>query len=263
MNGNATLLQAGDPPAVGVEKPAGRSPILFISDHAGRVIPQRLGTLGLEAPDLDRHIACDLGIYEVTTRMAAALDATYVFQRYSRLVIDCNRRARDAQSIVAESDGTIVPGNQDLDAAERLRREREILEPYHNEIDRVFADRTARRRPTAVFCMHSCTDRLRRDAVQRPWHIGVIADKDWRIGDPLIELLEAETEFRIGRNQPYSVNMAADYTVPLHCEARGVPYVEIEIRQDLIGDEAGQAAFARRLADIFPRAVAKAGVLAD
>ena len=262
MNGNASLLQAGDPSPVGLENPAAKSPILFISDHAGRAFPRTLGTLGLDEPELSRHIAWDIGIYGVTTHLAKALDAAYVFQPYSRLVIDCNRKARDAQSIAAVSDGTVVPGNSSLSDAERRSREREILEPYHREIERVLAERAARRQPTAIFAMHSCTDRLKRDTEQRPWHVGVIADSDWRIGDRLIELLEAETQYRIGRNQPYSVNMEADYTVPVHCEARGIPYVEIELRQDLIGDAKSQAEWARLLAGIFPRAVEKADVLA-
>lgn len=262
MNGNASLLQAGDPSPVGLENPAAKSPILFISDHAGRAFPRALGTLGLEEPELSRHIAWDIGIYGVTTQLAKALDAAYVFQPYSRLVIDCNRKPRDAQSIVTVSDGTVVPGNGNLSNADCSNREREILEPYHREIERVLVDRAMRRQPTAIFAMHSCTDRLKRDKEQRPWHVGVIADTDWRIGDRLIELLEAETPYRIGRNQPYSVNMEADYTVPVHCEARGIPYVEIELRQDLIGDANRQAEWAKLLAGIFPRAVERADVLA-
>ncbi|MDQ7250343.1 N-formylglutamate amidohydrolase [Dongia sedimenti] len=262
MTGNATLLQAGDPLPVGLENPAAKSPILFISDHAGRAFPRALGTLGLDAPELSRHIAWDIGIYGVTTHLAKMLDATYLFQPYSRLVIDCNRRPRDAQSIATVSDGTVVPGNSNLSEIERRIREREILEPYHREIERVLADRAARRHSTVIFAMHSCTDRLKRDAEPRPWHVGVIADTDWRIGDRLIELLEAETEYRIGRNQPYSVNMEADYTVPIHCEARGIPYVEIELRQDLIGDAKSQLEWATLLAGILPRAVEKSDVLA-
>jgi predicted N-formylglutamate amidohydrolase len=262
LKGNASLLQAGDPSPAGLENSAAKSPILFISDHAGRAFPRSLGTLGLAEPELSRHVAWDIGIYGVTTHLARALDATYVFQPYSRLVIDCNRKAGDAQSIVTVSDGTVVPGNRDLSDAERRSREREILEPYHREIERVLADRAARGQASVIFAMHSCTDRLKRDTEQRPWHVGVIAATDWRIGDRLIELLEAETEYRIGRNQPYSVNMEADYTVPVHCEARGIPYVEIELRQDLIGDAKRQTEWAKFLAGIFPRAIEKANVLA-
>ena len=260
MNASATLLQAGDPPAFGVENPTAKSPILFVSDHAGRAIPQALGTLGLDEVERARHIGWDIGIYGVTTRLAKALDATYVFQPYSRLVIDCNRKAGDPQSIVVASDTTEVPANRDLAKADRRMRESAILEPYHREIRRVLDARARKNQPTALFLMHSCTDKLRRDQKPRPWEIGVIAETDWRIGNPLIELLEAETDLRVGRNQPYSVDMQADYTVPLYGEAQGIPYVEIEIRQDLIGDEKGQAKWAELLAGIFPRAVAKARV---
>lgn len=262
MTGNATLLQAGDPSAVGLENASAKSPILFISDHAGRAVPKRLGTLGLDEAERSRHIGWDIGIYGVTTNLARSLGATYVFQPYSRLVIDCNRRPGDAQSIVVESDGTVIPANRDIAAVDRRSRESEILEPYHRAIDEVLADRARRGQPTAIIAMHSCTDRLKRDKERRPWHVGVIAETDWRIGDPLIELLEAETGYVIGRNQPYSVNMAADYTVPIHCEARGIPYVEIELRQDLIGDEKSQAEWARLLAGIFPRALDMSNILA-
>jgi predicted N-formylglutamate amidohydrolase len=262
LTDKASLLRAGDPAAFGIENPSAGSPILFVSDHAGRAIPQALGTLGLDEAALSRHIAWDIGIYGVTTRLARALDATYVFQPHSRLVIDCNRRAGDSQSIAPRSDGTVVPGNLNITEAERAAREREILGPYHLAIQQVFADRARRGQPTVMFCMHSCTDRLQQDPTPRPWQIGVIAHKDWRIGDPLIELLRAETGLCVGRDKPYTVNMETDYTVPLHGEARGVPYVEIEIRQDLIGDEQGQAEWAKLLAGIFPRAVERAGVLA-
>jgi len=262
LNGSATLLQAGDPSAVGLENATATSPILFISDHAGRAIPKALGTLGLDEAERSRHIGWDIGIYGVTTSLARALDAAYVFQPYSRLVIDCNRRAGDSQSIVVESDGTQVPANRGITEADRRSREREILEPYHRAIEQVLADRAARGQPTVIFAMHSCTDRLKRDKEPRPWHVGVIAETDWRIGDPLIEVLRAETDYVIGRNQPYSVSMAADYTVPIHCEARKIPYVEIELRQDLIGDAGRQAEWARLLAGIFPRALEKSNILA-
>ncbi|MEF2548184.1 N-formylglutamate amidohydrolase [Aurantimonas sp. E1-2-R+4] len=257
-----TLLQSGDPAPVGVENPGGASPILFVSDHAGVAIPAALGTLGLDATQLARHIAYDIGIYGVTTRLARALDAAYVFQPYSRLVIDCNRRPGMAQSIMTESDGTVVPGNRGLSEAAVVARQSEILAPYHNEILATLAARKARGLPTVLFAMHSCTPIFGGEPGPRPWDIGILADKDWRIGDPLIALLEDETDLCVGRNQPYSVNAESDYTIPLHAEGPGLPYVEIEIRQDLIGDEAGQRQWATLLADVFPRAVAASRVLA-
>ncbi|WP_224004681.1 N-formylglutamate amidohydrolase [Aureimonas sp. SA4125] len=258
---SATLLQAGDPPAFGTENDDSLSPLLFVADHAGREIPRALGSLGLDAAAMDRHVAYDIGIHGVTTRLARDLGATYVYQPYSRLVIDCNRRPGVAQSIMTESDGTVVPGNAGLADADISRRQTEILMPYQSEIERVLKARKARGIPTVLFAMHSCTPVFGGEPGPRPWHIGVLADKDWRIGNPLIEILSAETQFCIGRNQPYSVNSETDYTVPLHAEANGLPYVEIEIRQDLIGTEAGQLEWAELLREVFPRAVERAGVI--
>lgn len=109
--------------------------------------------------------------------------------------------------------------------------------------------------------MHSCTPLLATAPEPRPWHISVLADKDWRIADPLLELLQGNGDLCVGRNQPYTVNAEADYTIPVHAEPSGMPYVEIEIRQDLISGVEGQMEWARRLEDVFPRAIEAAGVL--
>ena len=259
MNG---LLGPEDIEAATVQNPAGASAILFISDHAGRTIPRRLGSLGLTETELDRHIAWDIGIQGVTSLLSDRLDAAYIYQPYSRLVIDCNRRPGSAQSIMETSDGTDIPGNRGLTREAMLARETEILKPYHDRIRRVLDQRRAAGRPTVIFAMHSCTPRLVGDAEPRPWHVGVIAHQDWRIGEPLMELLTAETDLCVGRNKPYSVSMEMDYTVPVHCEDRKLPYVEIEIRQDLIGTEADQKRWAELLYGILPRSVERAGVLA-
>jgi predicted N-formylglutamate amidohydrolase len=261
LTANPTLLQAGDLPAFGTENDDSLSPILFVADHAGRAIPQALGSLGLDKAAMARHIAYDIGIHGVTMQLARDLGATYLYQPYSRLVIDCNRRPGVAQSIMTWSDGTAVPGNEGLTDDDVRRRQTEILVPYQTEIERVLKARAARGVPTVLFAMHSCTPVFGGEPGPRPWHIGVLADQDWRIGNPLIDILTAETKFCIGRNQPYSVNPETDYTVPLHAEANGLPYVEIEIRQDLIGDKAGQLEWAALLRDVFPRAVERAGVL--
>jgi predicted N-formylglutamate amidohydrolase len=255
------LLQPGDPEPVGVEMPHGSSPLVFVSDHAGRAVPRRLGDLGLDEAERARHIGWDIGVYGVTTVLASALDAVYLFQPYSRLVIDCNRRPGSPGSIPAVSDGTRVSGNERLSTEQRRAREDAILRPYHHQIRRVLAERRAARLPAVLISMHSCTPRLRTAPVRRPWEISAIADRDWRVGDALIALLEAETDLCVGRNQPYTVDAENDYTVPLHAEANGLPYVEIGLRQDLIEDEAEQRQWARLLADVLPRAIAASGAL--
>lgn len=255
------LLAPDEPEPVAVQNPHAGSPILFTSDHAGRAIPRRLGTLGLGDADLERHIAWDIGIQGVTSSLADKLGATYIYQRYSRLVIDCNRRPGNSQSVMLISDGTDILGNRNLTADEVRARETEILHPYHEVIDRELERRQAEGRPTVIFSMHSCTPIFGNDP-PRPWHIGVIAHSDWRIGDALIDLLAAETDLCVGRNKPYEVAMDIDYTVPIHAEGRGLPYVEIEIRQDLIGDARGQLHWAELLSGVLPQVVERSGVLA-
>ncbi|MDJ0933585.1 N-formylglutamate amidohydrolase [Breoghania sp.] len=149
------------------------------------------------------------------------------------------------------SDGIRIPGNEGFSRQQIEARRTEILEPYQKKIAYTRDARRAASQPTLFFSMHSCTP-VFGNQPPRPWHIGIMSDGDWRIGDALIEFLEKETNFCIGRNQSYEINTATDYTIPVHAIGRSLPYVEIEIHQDLIGDEAGQQAWADLLTDIFP-----------
>ncbi len=263
MNAKTRLLRHDDPPPCEVERPESTSPILFVSDHAGRAVPQALGTLGLDEAELSRHISHDIGIYGVTAEIARALDTTYLFQRYSRLVIDCNRRPRNQQSVPTVSDGTLIPGNVDLTEDETAAREDEIMRPYHSRIETELAGRAAQGRPTVLFSMHSYTEQMRSAPSHRPWEICVMAARDWRLADALVQVLQSDTALCVGINEPYVVDMEMDYTVPIHAEGRNIPYVEIEIRQDLIADATGQQDWATLLSDIFPKAIAKSGILQE
>lgn len=254
------MLLPDEPEPVVCVNEHGASPFAFVSDHAGRKIPERLGTLGLQEPDLSRHIAWDIGIRDVTEPISKSLGAPYLYQQYSRLVIDCNRRPNIDESIVDISDGTFIPGNKGLSPLEVRERHIKILEPYHNRITEVLDRRQARGQPTVLISMHSCTPQLTSDATMRPWQIGVIAHNDWRVGNALIDLLTEETSITVGRNQPYCVDMEKDFTVPVYGEGRGLPYVEIEIRQDLISDPAGQRQWSELLIRILPRVLERLGV---
>ena len=244
-----TLLGEGDPSPVLIERPDGASPILLCCDHAGNAVPARLHGLGLPAAALDRHIGIDIGALGVAAGLAERLDAMLVAQRYSRLVIDCNRRPAQATSIPQISDGTAIPGNQGLSAADRRQREREILAPYQATIGMELDRRATGGRAVAIVTVHSFTPRM--NDADRPWHLGVIHGDDDRGARTLRTLIDetgAADGLTIGWNQPYIVEMDVDFTLPIHAEERGLPYVELEIRQDLIGDVAGQAAWADRLA---------------
>jgi predicted N-formylglutamate amidohydrolase len=244
------LLAADEPPPFEIARPEGASPFLIICDHAGRRLPRALGDLGLPAAERARHIAWDIGAGEVARRLGALLDAVVVTQRYSRLVIDCNRPPGSQDSIARASERTVVPGNSDIDASAADRRAREIFHPYHDAIRAELRRQATRRRPTFLVAIHSFTPVFM--DVCRPWHAGVLYLRDGRLAAPLLRRLRDEPDLVVGDNEPYRADESSDYSIVEHAERRGLPYVELEIRQDLIADASGQTAWAERLARLLP-----------
>jgi predicted N-formylglutamate amidohydrolase len=249
-----SLLAEDEPAPVTTDRPNGTSRLFLACDHAGRRVPRALGRLGLPEEAFERHIAWDIGIEAVSLALSAALDATLVRQAYSRLVIDCNRPGGVASSIPVISEATAIPGNVGISAAEAEARRREIFAPYHDRLRAALDQRAAAGRPTILIAMHSFTPVYH--GVARPWHIGTLYGRDARLATILRDLLRAEGDLVVGDNEPYSVSDATDYTIPVHGEARGLPHVGIEIRQDHITDPAGQAEWAERLGRLLPRAAA-------
>ena len=242
------LLAADEPPPVLALRLHGRSNFVIVVDHAARRIPRRLNDLGLPAAELQRHIAWDIGALEVARQVAAALDAPLVAQNYSRLVIDCNRDPKVPTSIPRMSESTEIPGNLQLSAADIAARRTEIFEPYHQRIRALLDERAAAGRPTILVAQHSMTNIYH--GVRREMHAAVLYNRDRRFAGLVLDRLQREAGLNIGDNQPYFVSDETDYTIPRHGEARGLPYVEIELRQDLVGDAAGQAEWARRMARV-------------
>jgi predicted N-formylglutamate amidohydrolase len=251
----ARLLEDDEPPPFEVEHRAGGSRFVIICDHAGRRLPRALGSLGLGPEDLQRHIAWDIGARGVALRLGAALDAFVACQRYSRLVIDCNRELGEASSIAVSSERTPIPGNQGISPEQAAARVREIFEPYHDQIRGELDRRREQQRQAILIAVHSFTPVFL--DVARPWHAGVLFNRDARLAEPLLRLLRAEGDLVVGCNEPYAVTDDSDYSVNHHGAARDLPHVEIEIRQDLIADEAGQIAWAQRLARLLPLAAAE------
>jgi predicted N-formylglutamate amidohydrolase len=246
------LLAPDEPPAAIAHNEGGRSPFFLTCDHAGRAIPRRLGSLGLPETELNRHIAIDIGALGVAEQLSLRLDAPLIAQPYSRLVIDSNRAPEVASSIVEISELTAIPGNRDLSPAEIEARRREIFEPYHRRIVAALDQRQQRGQSTVLVAMHSFTPVFK--GVARPWQIGVLYNRDARLATIMLDLLRREGDLTVGDNEPYAVGDLSDYTIPVHGEQRGIPHVELEIRQDLIANAAGQTAWANRLARILPEA---------
>lgn len=243
----ARLLADDDPEPVGfVDRDTG-SPFVVICDHAGNAVPVLLAGLGLPPEELARHIAIDIGALAVAERVAARLGAPLVFQRYSRLVVDCNRLPSAPDSMAETADGTPVPGNRNLDPAARQARLSELLDPYHGRIETLLDARAADGRPTLLVSVHSFTPALRVQRKDRPWDVGLCWHRDARLSRLVIEGLSAEPGLRIGENEPYSVDMVKDYSIPVHGEGRGLPYVEFEVRQDHLATVEAAELWAERL----------------
>jgi predicted N-formylglutamate amidohydrolase len=218
--------------------------LLLLCDHAVNALPPAYGTLGLPATELQRHIAYDIGAYGVTRRVARALGAPAISTRFSRLLIDVNRGLDDPTLIMRLSDGAVIPGNRRVDTAEHDRRVDTYYEPYHQAIDQLIEQCSAAGVPPVLLSIHSFTDKWK--DVPRPWHAAVLWDRDHRFALPLLKALRTETGLLIGENEPYDGKLAGD-CMWQHGTRRGLAHAILEVRQDLIRDEAGQTVWAERI----------------
>ena len=223
------------------------SGLIILCDHAGNRLPAEYGDLGLPAAEFSRHIAYDPGAAAVAQALARQLGAPAALANFSRLLIDANRGTDDPTLIMRLSDGTIVPANADVDGRERERRIGRFHAPYHAAIDHAIERAIAAGRAPALVSIHSFTPVWRGKV--RPWHAGILWDADPRLAAPLVAALRADSALVIGDNEPYSGALAND-TLHRHGTGRGLAHALIEIRQDLIGDQAGAGAWAERLAAI-------------
>src|SRR3982074_1025499 len=242
------LLGSTDVPPVFEDNAAGGSPFLLTCDHYGRLIPQSLGDLGMPAGERARHFAWDIGVGGVREALSKQLGAHLIAQRYSRLVIDCNRPPDAPGSIPRISEATVISGNEGLarDAIEARRRW--IFDPYHRRIPEGVDAPPRDSVPTVLVSLHIFTPVYA--GIARPWHIGTLYHRDTKLPPLLLKLLRAEADLVVGDNEPYAGSAETDYTIPVHGEARGLMNTGIEIRQDLIADHAGERLWADRLARI-------------
>jgi predicted N-formylglutamate amidohydrolase len=229
--------------------------LLVICDHAVNAIPEPYGTLGLSPEQLQRHIAYDIGALAVAREVSRILQAPAVTSRFSRLFIDPNRGLDDPTLIMRISDGAVVPGNRKLDEAERDRRVNACYAPYHAALDATIDACIASGVPPVLLSVHSFTECWK--GIPRPWHAAILWDRDYRFSVPLLEALRAEEGIVVGENEPYDGKLAGD-CMWLHGTRRGLAHTIVEVRQDLIRDEAGQRAWGKRLAEAVRSVLARA-----
>ena len=231
------------------------SGVLLLCDHADNAFPDGYGTLGMPADQLERHIAYDPGAAAITRRMSELLGAPAVMTRYSRLLIDPNRGEDDPTLIMRLSDGAIVPGNAQVTEAEIQKRINLYYRPYHIAVDEVIDAMLAAGKPPMIFSIHSFTENWR--GWLRPWHAGVLWDRDPRLAMPLLEALRADPDnLVVGDNEPYMGALRGD-CVHKHATTRGLANALIEVRQDLIRHPEGAALWAAKLAGMLTGILAK------
>jgi predicted N-formylglutamate amidohydrolase len=246
------------PAAFLTEEGAADAKILLVCDHASPVIPPDLDELGLAAANRLCHVAWDIGAAHVTRLLAKRLGCSAVLAGISRLVIDCNRQPGDPTSIPSCSCGVPIPGNQSLGEAELRSRAERWFWPYHTEIGNRIGQLWRQGSAPAVVAIHSFTPCIH-GGQPRPWHVGVLWNRDPRMAVPLLNSLSARGDLVVGDNQPYS-GREINYTLDTHAGAAGLPNVSFEIRQDLLMDEAGCRAWADLLAEELAPVLADPGL---
>jgi predicted N-formylglutamate amidohydrolase len=222
--------------------------LVLLADHATNRLPSEYGRLGLPDSAFERHIAYDIGVEALVRRLAARLGVPAVMSCFSRLLIDPNRGEDDPTLIMKISDGAIIPGNHPITPEEWEARLDRFHRPYHQAVSKMLADvGTASGKAPLVISVHSYTPAWK--GVARPWHAAILWDSDPRAVSPLIAELESSGDILVGNNEPYDGALRGD-TMYRHCMETGIPHALIEVRQDLIGDDAGVAEWDERLGPI-------------
>jgi len=229
---------------------------LITCDHATNRVPEWVGggSLGIAPEDMARHIAYDVGAAGVARHLGEAMGATVIGSDFSRLVIDPNRGEDDPTLLMRLYDGTVIPANRDADAAERERRLTALHRPYHAAIEALAGTRPDR----AICAIHSFTPQLR-GRMARPWEVAVLYSLDDQILSPLLIERCRSHGWVTGDNQPYIGHLAGD-SIDRHALSKGRPNVLIEVRNDLIRDDAGQKLWAGRLAMVLDGLLEEAGL---
>ena len=235
--------------------PTAMTGLILLCDHARNAVPPEICDLGLPPEDMGRHIAWDVGARGVTLGLAAWLGAGAVLSTFSRLVIDPNRGEDDPTLVMRLYDGSIIPGNRNVDQAEIERRKNAYHRPYHAAIRAAIDEIVAMGLTPVLVSIHSFTPQFKGRA-WRPWHIALLWDRDDRLLRPLLARLRAEEDLVVGDNEPYTGRLHGD-CMWTHGTARGLPHVLIEIRNDLIETPDDQANWAARLAPMIRDAVAE------
>ncbi|PHR22422.1 MAG: N-formylglutamate amidohydrolase [Hoeflea sp.] len=242
------LIEPSEGPAFAVRRPDGASDVVLICEHASKTMPKALGTMGLDEAALESHIAWDIGAQRVAEMLSDRLEAPLVSQRFSRLAYDCNRPPEVAGAYPDRSEIYDVPGNAGLSAEDKARRAEALYHPFHEAIDALVDGRLSDGRNVVLVTVHSFTPVY--FGTPREGHLGILHDDDSRFADAMLEAAQVLELDQVLRNYPYGPQDGVTHTLQRHGLTRQIANVMLEIRNDLITDEAGQAVWAARIAEL-------------
>ena len=237
-----------------VENASGKSGVVLICEHAGQLLPESLGSLGLDAEAMSSHVAWDIGAAGLACALSKNLDAPLIMQRYSRLVFDCNRVMEAPDAIVEVSDGVEISGNQQLSESERKARFDQVYTPFELAIKQVIEDRLQQGISPAIVSIHSFTPFFKGE--QRSLDLGIIHDiSDASFANHTLNLALQSGQYSVALNQPYAAWDGVTHTLEMHGVRRNLSTVMFEVRNDLIGDTQGQMQWAQRLGSLISGAL--------
>lgn len=251
------ILTSANGDAVAVENVNADGAVVLVCEHASSLLPTAAGTLGLSSEALSSHIAWDPGALAVSRLLSAKLDALLVYQRFSRLVYDCNRPPESPAAMPEKSEIYEIPGNRDLSVADRYARTAAIYVPFHDRISAELASRAAAGRPSVLVTVHSFTPVY--FGKPRAVEIGILHDTDTRLADAMLDGAAKAGRFRVERNSPYGPEDGVTHTLRLHALPAGHANVMIEVRNDLIANSVDQEVMADYLAGLIADAVSSVG----
>lgn len=247
------VLSEQEGECVAVERPDGRSPVVVICEHASSRLPERFGDLGLSEDARNSHIAWDPGALAVARGLSRNLDAPLIYQRFSRLIYDCNRPPGSPAAMPEVSEIYDIPGNRQLDSEERRARTDALYLPFHQRIRDLLSRRTALGMASVIVTIHSFTPIY--NGQYREVELGILHDTDDRLANRMLALTGDASLYRTERNQPYGPQHGVTHTLQLHGVSNHLKNVMIEVRNDLIVDDVGQGVMADYLTGLIQRSL--------
>ena len=242
------LIEPSEGPAFAIRHPDGASDVVLVCEHASKTIPNALGSMGLDEAKLASHIAWDIGAQRVAEMLSDRLDASLVSQRFSRLAYDCNRPPEADGAYPERSEIYDVPGNVGLSASDKSRRASALYHPFHQAIEGLIDKRLVEGRSVVLVTVHSFTPIY--FGTRRDGHLGILHDDDSRLADAMLDAATSANLEKVSRNYPYGPDDGVTHTLKRHGLTRQIPNVMLEIRNDLISDEAGQREWAGWIAEL-------------